>query len=113
MASTTSGPPCRPPATISCRCASWSPPSARCSPRGMGDLTASLPNLVHLQRRLGHGKDCRRKHRFLGLHAPQAWPGVRVTSSLEAQGDRGEEGACETSHAWGVPTLAIHDTMLM
>jgi hypothetical protein len=78
----------------------------------MGDLTASLPNLVHRQRRLGHWKDCQRKKRFLGLHAQQAWPGVHVRSSLEAQEDRGEDGACATSHAWGVPTLAIHGTML-
>jgi hypothetical protein len=69
----------------------------------MGDLTASLPNLVHLLRRLGHWKYCRSKHRFLGLRAQQVWPGVRVMSPLEAQGDRGEDGACETSHAWGVP----------
>jgi hypothetical protein len=64
-------------------------------------------------RRLGHWMYSRRKQRFLGRRAQQAWPGVRVTASLEAQGDRGEDGACETSHAWGVPTLAIHGTMLV
>ena len=33
-------------------------------------------------RRVGYCMDCRRKHRFLGLRAQQAWHGVRVTSSL-------------------------------